>query len=246
VLWRSLVFPAGVRRRRTREDVIMKLYFFPASTASRPVVLFVADQGIELEYQVVDLFAGEQAQPAFGAINPNQAVPVLEDGDFRLTECSAILKYLAEKVGSPAYPRDLQLRARINERMDWFNTSLSRELCYGFLYPQIMPTHRRPDEHAQRETLAWGKRNAQRWLDVLNDRWLGDNRYVCGERLTIADYLGIAKITLGEVARVDYSRWPNVARWIARMKDRPTWAPANDAFYKYLVQPYAQAQFEAL
>jgi glutathione S-transferase len=224
----------------------MKLYFYPASTASRPVVLFAADHGIELDYQVVDLFAGEQAHPAFSAINPNQAVPVLEDGDFRLTECSAILKYLAEKVGSPAYPRDLQQRARVNERMDWFNTSLSRELCYGFLYPQIMPTHRRPDEHAQRETLAWGKRNAVRWLDVLNDRWLCDNRYVCGERLTIADYLGIAKVTLGEVAHVNYSRWPSVARWIARMKDRPTWAPANDAFYKYLVQPYAQAQFEAL
>jgi glutathione S-transferase len=224
----------------------MKLYFYPASTASRPVVLFAADHWIELDYQVVDLFAGEQAQPAFSAINPNQAVPVLEDGTFRLTECSAILKYLAEKVGSPAYPRDLQQRARINERMDWFNTSLSRELCYGFLYPQIMPTHKRVDEHTQRETLAWGKRNAVRWLDVLNDRWLADNRYVCGERLTIADYLGIAKVTLGEVARVDYSRWPNVARWIERMKDRPTWAPANDAFYKYLVQPCAQAQFVAL
>ena len=224
----------------------MKLYYYPASTASRPVVLFAADHGIELEYQLVDLFAGEQTQAAFRAINPNQAVPVLEDGDFRLTECSAILKYLAEKIGSPAYPRDLQQRALINERMDWFNTSLSRELCYGFLYPQIMPGHKRPDEHAQRETLAWGKRNALRWLGVLNDRWLGDNRYVCGERLTIADYLGIAQLTFGEVARLDYSRWPNVAGWITRMKDRPTWASVNDAFYKLIVQPSAAAQFETL
>lgn len=225
----------------------MKLYFHPASTTSRPVALFAADHRIELDYQLVDLFAGEHVQPAFSAINPNQAVPVLEDGDFRLTESSAILKYLAEKAGSPAYPRDLRQRSRVNERMDWFNTSLSRELCYGFVYPQVMPTHKRPDEHAQRQTLAWGRRNAVRWLDVLNERWLGaENRYVCGERITIADYLGIAHITVAEVARVDYARWPNVARWIARMKDRPTWAPVNEAFYKYLVQPCAEAHFEAL
>lgn len=225
----------------------MKLYFHPASTTSRSVALFAADHGVELEYQLVDLFAGEQREAAFTAINPHQAVPVLEDGEFRLTESSAILKYLADTTGSPAYPRDPQLRARVNERMDWFNTSLSRELCYGFLYPQLIPDQKRPGESAQRQTLEWARRNAVRWLGVLNANWLGgDNRYVCGERITIADYLGIAQITVGEAVRLDYSRWPNVARWIARMKDRPTWARVNDAFYTYLVQPYASAKFEVL
>ena len=81
---------------------------------------------------------------------------------------------------------------------------------------------------------------------MLNDRWLGDNRYVCGERLTIADYLGIAQLTFGEVARLDYSRWPKVAKWIERMKDRPTWESVNDAFYKLIVQPCAEVQFETL
>jgi glutathione S-transferase len=66
------------------------------------------------------------------------------------------------------------------------------------------------------------------------------------ERITIADYLGIAQLTFGEVARLDYSRWPNVARWIERMKDRPTWSSVNDAFYKLIVQPCAEVQFEAL
>jgi glutathione S-transferase len=115
------------------------------------------------------------------------------------------------------------------------------------LYPQLMPTHKRQEEHAQRQTLDWARRNAVRWLDVLNGHWLGgDNRYVCGERITIADYLGIAHVTIGEAARVDYSRWPNVVRWIARMKDRATWAPVNAAFYTYLVQQYAEVKFEAL
>ena len=97
----------------------MKLYYHPTSTTSRPIQLFAAESGIPLDLQLVDLFTGEHCQPAFDAINPNHLVPVLEDGSFRLTESSAILKYLAEKTGSPAYPRDLQQRARVNEAMDW-------------------------------------------------------------------------------------------------------------------------------
>jgi fatty acid desaturase len=73
----------------------MKLYYHPASTTSRVVQQFAVDQGIDLEYQVVDLLTGEHLKPDFAKINPNCMVPVLEDGDFRLTECSAIVKYLA-------------------------------------------------------------------------------------------------------------------------------------------------------
>ena len=82
----------------------MKLYYHPVSTTSRPVVLFAAESNIPLDYQVVDLFSGAQYKPEYAAINPSHQVPVLEDGDFRLTESSAILKYLAEKAHSPAYP----------------------------------------------------------------------------------------------------------------------------------------------
>jgi glutathione S-transferase len=194
----------------------------------------------------VDLFAGEHAQPAFAALNPNMAVPLLVDGDFRLTESSTILKYLADTVDSPAYPADPRQRARINERMDWFNTALCRELCYGFIYPQLMPTHKRPDESFQQQTLEWSRTRAQRWLSVLDHSWLGSNRYVCGNEISIADYMGIAHVTLGEATHVDYSRWPNVQRWIERMKDRPSWVTANAAFYQYLVSPLARASFEQL
>jgi glutathione S-transferase len=86
----------------------MKLYYHPASTASRPVMMFIADQEIPVQMQLVDLFSGEHMQPPYGAINPSRLVPVLEDGDFRLTESSAILKYLADVVDSPAYPKGLK------------------------------------------------------------------------------------------------------------------------------------------
>ena len=175
---------------------MMKLYCHPASTTSRPVMLFVLENGIDAQFQVVDLFTGEHYQPPFEAINPNHMVPVLEDGDFRLTESSAILKYLADKIGSPAYPKDLQQRARVNERMDWINTQVCRDLAYGFVYPQIFPTHKRPSEEVQKATLAWGKERAQGWLKVLDQNWLGANAYLCGGQMTIADYFGSSFVAL--------------------------------------------------
>ncbi len=91
----------------------MKLHYHPASTTSRIVELFARDQGISLEYQLVDLFTGAHQHPDFAKMNPNRLVPVLEDGDFWLTESSAIVKYIAEKTGSPAYAKGLQALARV-------------------------------------------------------------------------------------------------------------------------------------
>ena len=84
----------------------MKIHYHPASTTSRPVMLFAAEQGLDAELVLVDIFTGEHMREPYSQLNPNQLVPVLEDGDFKLTESSAILKYLADKIGSPAYPKD--------------------------------------------------------------------------------------------------------------------------------------------
>src|SRR4029078_7166814 len=108
-------------RRPTSKGGPVKPHYAPISTTSRTVMLFAAESGIPLEMKVVDLFTGEHTQPPFQAVNPNCLVPVLEDGDFRLTESSAILKYLADKTGSPLYPKDLQKRARVTQRMSWLH-----------------------------------------------------------------------------------------------------------------------------
>ncbi len=160
----------------------MKLYYHPVSTTSRPVVLFAAESGIPLDMQVVDLFTGEQYQSPFEKINPSHQVPVLEDGDFRLTESSSILKYLADKTGSPAYPKDPRQRAHVNERMDWFNTGFYRDFSYGFLYPQIFPFMKRTDDVVQAGTIAYGKDKALGWLKVLDGDLIGPrNNYLCGD-----------------------------------------------------------------
>jgi glutathione S-transferase len=127
----------------------MKLYIHPVSMTSRPVRLFIAESGIDVDEQVVDLMAGEHYQEPFTAINPSRQVPVLQDGDFRLTESSAILKYLADKIDSPAYPKDLKQRAKVNEMMDWFNTTFYRDYAYGWIYPQTPQPTSPPDRQGQ-------------------------------------------------------------------------------------------------
>ena len=209
----------------------MKLYYSPLSTASRPLLMFIADNDIDVDLQLVDLMSGEHVKPPYLALNPSGLVPTLEDGDFRLTECSAILKYLADKISSPTYPRELRQRARVNERMDWLNTQFYRDFGYGLVYPQLFPHHKRPTEDQQSGVVAWGKDKSQRWLKVLDQDLIGKNPYLCGNEITIADYLGTAFLSLGEILRCNFSAYPNIGRWLNTMKARPNWPKVNKPFY---------------
>jgi glutathione S-transferase len=211
----------------------MKLYYHPASTTCRMVMLFAAENSVPLDMQLVDLFTGEHYKAPFEAINPNHLVPVLEDGTFRLTESAAILKYLADKIGSPLYPKDLQARARVNERMDWINTQLCRDLAYGTVYPQIFPFHKRRSDEAQDATVQWGKERAQAWLKVLDGHILGGNDYLCGSAITIADYQASAFVALAELIGCDFAEFPNVKRWLGRMKALASWKEVNAAIDGY-------------
>jgi glutathione S-transferase len=176
---------------------------------------------------------GEHLQPSFAAVNPSKMVPVLEDEDLRLTESSAILKYLADKTNSPAYPKDLKQRAKVNEAMDWFNSNFYRDFGYGLCYPQLFPHHKRPTEAVQKATLEWARDRAQSWLKILNDDIIGNRRYVVGDSITIADYFGVCLLTLGEITRCDWSKYPNVKRWVDTMKQLPSWNKVNEVLYGY-------------
>jgi glutathione S-transferase len=210
-------------------------------------MLFAADEGIALDYQLVDLFKGEHLQSAYLAINPNGQVPTLEDNGFRLTESSTILKYLAEQQGSRAYPVDAKKRARVNELMDWFNTGLYHDLGYGMVYAQTLPAYTYDDSAVQGAVVERARARARRRLDVLDQSILGAHAtFVCGADLTLADYLGVCLLTLGEVVRLNYDAWPNVTRWINTMKARPNWAKANADFYQYFVGGYKDGKFAGL
>lgn len=209
----------------------MKLYYHPASTTCRAVMLGAAEMGVELEYHLVDLMTGEHLKAAYAAINPNCLVPTLEDGGFRLSESAAILRYLAEGAGSSAYPAERRPRARINEAIDWINSNLYKDLGYGLVYPQLFPHHRRPSGEVQRGTIEWARGKTQKWLAVLDSWMLGSSRqYLCGADPTIADYFGGTILSLTELVRADLSAYPNVVRWYGNVKALPSWPKVNAAF----------------
>ena len=208
----------------------MKLYANNVAAFSRPLVLFVAGNDIDVEMVTVNVFEGECKEEAFAKLNPSMQIPLLDDDGFLLTECSAILKYLADKIDSPDYPRDLQKRARVNEAMDWFNTGFIRDFSYQMIYPQILPDHKRPSEEVNRATVEWGKEKAQIWLGILDKHWLGGgNRYLCGDEITIADYFATGPLLVGELIGVKLDNSPNGARWLENMKSLPAWETVDYA-----------------
>jgi glutathione S-transferase len=224
----------------------MKLYMHPASTTSRPVMQFIADAKLDVEQQVVDIFKGEHHGEAYAKVNPNRLVPMLEDGDFRLTESATILRYLAEKAGSSAYPKDLRRRAKVEELLDWFNSNFYRDWGYGLVYPQVFPQLKRTDAAVQAATVAWGRDKSKGWLQVLNDHWLaGAKPYLLGTDITIADYFGVALVTAGELIHCDFKPYPNVVRWLAAMKARPSYGEVYKFFNGFCDSTKGQA-FEAL
>ncbi|MGB5352490.1 MAG: glutathione S-transferase family protein [Woeseia sp.] len=209
----------------------MKFYYHPASTTCRIVMMFAEEEKIELEHKFVDIMAGEHLQAAFKKINPNCLVPALDDDGFVLTESAAIIRYLANKTKSAAYPQEAKARGRVDERMDWFYSNFNKDLCYGMVYPQLFPHHQRPGDAAQEATIAWGKDKAQHWLSILDKNIIGpQQKFLCGDKITIADYAGVEFVTLGELIKCQYGKYPNVSRWIGNMKALKSWPKVHEAF----------------
>jgi glutathione S-transferase len=209
----------------------MKLYMHPVSTVCRPIRLLCAENGIAMEEETIDLMTGAHHQATYASLNPNRQVPLLEDGDLLLTEGSAILKYIAEKYELRAYPADIKKRAKINEVMDWFNTGFYRDFGYNLVYPQLFPHHKRRSDETHAGTLAWGQEGSKKWLQLLNDHWIGPaNQYLCGNEMTIADYFGAGLVTIGDLIGCDLGAYPNVQRWLANMKKLQHWNRVNEVF----------------
>ena len=206
----------------------MKLYMHPASTTSRPVMMLAKLADIPLELVTVDILTGKHHEPEYAKINPTKLVPTLDDDGFVLTESSAIMKYLADKVESPLYPKELKARARVNERMDWLNTNFYRDWGYNLIYPQLFPHHARANEEITKGTVQWGAQKSAQIMGVLNDSLLGSNPYLCGDTMTIADLFGAQLMSAGELVRVDFGKYPNVKRWLDSIKALPAWKETNE------------------
>jgi glutathione S-transferase len=223
---------------------MLRLYFDPVTTTSRPVMLFAGDEGITLDLVHLDVSAGDHLAPGFEAISPNRFVPVLEHDGFRLSECSAILKYLAELHLSAAYPAEPKARALVNQWMDWFLGLFSKDYNYGCIYPRLLPPYRL-SEAAEAERRAWHMASAARRLTILDRQIAEHGPFILGPQITLADYLGASFVTLGELVDFDLSPWPQVQRWIATMKARPSWDEVHAGFYGWHAALRAQGAIAA-
>jgi len=197
------------------------------------ILLFCAEERIDVEKIDVDLLSGAHLSEDYKKINPCAFVPVLEDGDFRLTESSAILKYLADKYDSKAYPRDLKRRAKINEVMDWLNTSLYRVVGYNFIYPQIYAHHRREPEVVNQGTIQWGRERTRQYLQLLESHWLGEKRFLCGDELSLADFCGAPILSQFDLIHASLAPFRNITRWIGEMRRLKSWGAVHGMHEKY-------------
>ena len=123
----------------------MKLHVFPPSPRATKVMALANHLGLDCEIRVVNLFKGEQHQPGFAALNPNERMPVLEDDSFVLWESNAILQYLAaKKPGSGLWPSDAKgqadvLRWHSWDAADWFPTCAI--LTFERLVKKLLRSH---------------------------------------------------------------------------------------------------------
>lgn len=198
----------------------MKLYDFPPAPNPTKLRVYLREKGIEVPRETVNLVAGEQHAPAFRAVNPLGAVPVLElDDGTRLCQSLAIMEYFEEvHPEPPMIGRDPLERARVRE--------IERTIDLGILQRVAAIVHARgsplpgvaPDpERARRE--------AERLpaLLALVDAHIGDAPFVCGDRVTIADCTLFAGLRFAELGRVEIDPgFAHVARWYAAFRERPS------------------------
>jgi glutathione S-transferase len=85
------------------------------------------EKGIPFEVVPLNLLAGEQRTSAFAELSTTQRVPTIVDGDFNLSESSAICEYLDEAYPGPRlYPTDFKARAKAREIQAWLRSDLAR------------------------------------------------------------------------------------------------------------------------
>ena len=209
----------------------MKIYYDPISTTSRPLMMFAAEHKLLTEWELVSLFQGEHKSPAYLAINPNGTVPLLVEEGLVLSESVAILRYLAARAQSPAYPQDLRDRARVDSAIDWFMTNFHYALGSSLAYPTLYPAMKPLSPQAFTELTERAAADTRRALKVLDEHMIGpDRNYLAGEELTLADYVGSSVVVLAEAIDFDLRSYTNVNRWLCAMKARPSWEPTYAAF----------------
>ncbi len=200
----------------------MKLY---TSIGPNPHVvrMFIAEKGIKLPTQTVDLVAGENRKEDHLKRNPHGQMPALEldDGSF-VSEILAICEYLEDTNPKPALigtnPKEKAEARMWTRRVD---LNICEPLANGFRFGEGVKLFEGrivtvPEASAGLKKVA---QDRLKWLDGQ----LAGKEFLCGKRFTLADVLLFCFLEFG--AAVGQPLDPankNVAAWFARVKARPS------------------------
>jgi len=191
----------------------MKLYYSPNTCASADHIVL---EWIGKPYQTQRLSREERAMPAFKAINPAGAVPVLEVDGWVLTQNAAILNYLVDtnpeaKLGGDGSAKG---RAEVNRWLAFVNSDV-----HPAFKPLFGATAYLEDPAAIEKT----KENAKASLRTLftrADAQLAGNDWIAGTRSVADPYLYIT-LRWARATGVDLTGLDNLARFFARIEADP-------------------------
>ncbi|HMN51308.1 MAG: glutathione S-transferase [Xanthobacteraceae bacterium] len=200
----------------------MKLYDMSRAPNPRRVRIFLAEKGIDVPKQEVDLGGLEQFGEAFTAKNPMQRVPVLEldDGTF-ISESVAICLYFEKLHPEPNLFGKDALESALVEM--W-----NRRLELHFYGPVSQSFRHGSPAMAQREKPQvpdWATACRDKAADFVGflDSELGKREYVAGNRFTVADITALCTVDFMRVIKLSITpEMKNLARWHASVSSRPS------------------------
>ena len=197
----------------------MKLYYFETINP-RKTCAVARHVGAPVELVRVDLRQRESRTQDFLKLNPNGKVPLLQEGDWLLSESNAIMCRLSDIAGADLWPHD-DRQIEVLRWLFWDTEHFSRHAGRLYFEHIVKPTIAgipEPDAVA----VAEATRNFRIYAAILNER-LMSRRYVLGDRLSVADFaLGIT-LPYAEDAKIPYRDFPAIARWHDRLNELTAW-----------------------
>lgn len=198
----------------------MRLYHHPVSSSARRAVLAAIHLGAPVELVTLNLLDADDRKRLL-AINPNNKVPVLVDGDFILWESCAIMQYLAERTpGQTVYPTEARARADVNRWLFWSSQHFSPALGIlgyeNFVKAMIGAGAPDPVEVRRGETLV-----AQ--VAGILDAHLAGREWISGPALTLADLAIGATLMHNEVAKIPVAHYAHLQAWFGRVQALEAW-----------------------
>ena len=191
------------------------------------VKMFMAEKGLTLPREEINLMAGENRQPPYVAKNPTGQTPALElDDGVVLAEITAICEYLDELNPTPpligSTPEERAVTRMWARRID---LNIVEPMANGFRYSQglqLFENRMRCIPQAADDLKAIAKEKLA-WLDGQ----MAGKAWICGDRFTLADILLFCFIEFGvQVGQPLDPANTNIAAWRERVKARPSAAAA--------------------